>query len=189
MPPPPAPVRHPPLGTSNSFLASAHNTPLSSSHGPAGRKRDRDRAERERERERDSKSAAASDADADGEMEDYINYPGAGTASASGSAAGPGAYGVTGPVSAGGRGNRGGYTITHPPPPTQEVDVDVDMDADADGELDAEGERDDKPYCFCQMPSYGEMIGCDNDECPYEWVRPVSHSIVFELSTRCKLVS
>jgi hypothetical protein len=42
---------------------------------------------------------------------------------------------------------------------------------DADGEADADGEPDDRLYCICQQKSYGEMIGCDNDECPYEWVR------------------
>ncbi|CAK9780667.1 unnamed protein product [Cutaneotrichosporon oleaginosum] len=48
-------------------------------------------------------------------------------------------------------------------------------------EEDAEGEEeepiaeamdvdnDDQIYCFCQQKSYGEMIGCDNDQCPYEW--------------------
>lgn len=24
-------------------------------------------------------------------------------------------------------------------------------------------------YCLCNQVSYGEMIGCDNDECPLEW--------------------
>ena len=24
-------------------------------------------------------------------------------------------------------------------------------------------------YCFCQRVSFGDMVGCDNDECPYEW--------------------
>ncbi|XP_036396481.1 inhibitor of growth protein 1-like [Megalops cyprinoides] len=24
-------------------------------------------------------------------------------------------------------------------------------------------------YCLCDQVSYGEMIGCDNDECPIEW--------------------
>eukprot|EP00798_Chlamydomonas_sp_ICE-L_P006906 gene6906-30884_t len=24
-------------------------------------------------------------------------------------------------------------------------------------------------YCYCQMPSHGEMVACDNDECPTEW--------------------
>lgn len=30
-------------------------------------------------------------------------------------------------------------------------------------------EADDTVYCLCQQTSYGEMIGCDNDHCPYEW--------------------
>jgi len=24
-------------------------------------------------------------------------------------------------------------------------------------------------YCLCKRVSYGEMIGCDNEECPVEW--------------------
>ncbi len=28
---------------------------------------------------------------------------------------------------------------------------------------------DDKKYCICQQPSYGDMVGCDNEKCPYEW--------------------
>lgn len=24
-------------------------------------------------------------------------------------------------------------------------------------------------YCFCQRVSFGDMIGCDNDECKYGW--------------------
>lgn len=44
----------------------------------------------------------------------------------------------------------------------------------------AKAERDASPadlpidpneptYCLCNQVSYGEMIGCDNDECPIEW--------------------
>lgn len=28
---------------------------------------------------------------------------------------------------------------------------------------------DDELYCFCQQVSYGEMVGCDNENCKYEW--------------------
>ncbi|XP_077584066.1 inhibitor of growth protein 1 [Stigmatopora nigra] len=28
---------------------------------------------------------------------------------------------------------------------------------------------DEPTYCLCEQVSYGEMIGCDNDECPKEW--------------------
>lgn len=37
------------------------------------------------------------------------------------------------------------------------------------GEGNGEDERDETLYCFCRKVSYGEMIGCDNDECKYEW--------------------
>ncbi|KAJ6519426.1 hypothetical protein C8R45DRAFT_951445 [Mycena sanguinolenta] len=43
-----------------------------------------------------------------------------------------------------------------------------EMDVDAEGEEEAEGE-DENLYCFCQKQSYGDMIACDNDDCPYEW--------------------
>lgn len=75
-----------------------------------------------------------------------------------------------------------------PPPTTQhqrsrlsrqvhpeEEDMDADADADADmepagGDEEVEDEADDNtPYCTCQSPSYGDMIGCDNPGCPYEW--------------------
>lgn len=30
-------------------------------------------------------------------------------------------------------------------------------------------DTDNNLYCFCQRVSFGEMIGCDNDDCKYEW--------------------
>lgn len=50
-----------------------------------------------------------------------------------------------------------------------------DADASSGGVgsgIDAEGgddEKDENLYCFCQKVSYGEMIGCDSDDCKYEW--------------------
>jgi inhibitor of growth protein 3 len=35
-----------------------------------------------------------------------------------------------------------------------------------DEEMD---EADEKKYCTCRSVSYGDMIACDNDDCPYEW--------------------
>lgn len=35
--------------------------------------------------------------------------------------------------------------------------------------FDGEEERDENLYCFCQRGSFGEMIGCDSDDCKYEW--------------------
>ncbi|KAF7320196.1 hypothetical protein MKEN_00804100 [Mycena kentingensis (nom. inval.)] len=46
--------------------------------------------------------------------------------------------------------------------------MDIDVDGDDEGEADGEGE-DENLYCFCQKQSYGDMIACDNDDCPYEW--------------------
>ena len=55
--------------------------------------------------------------------------------------------------------------------------VDVDTPADrsdngeeADGEDDAdEGEENEPRYCYCNEVSYGEMVACDNENCPREW--------------------
>lgn len=30
-------------------------------------------------------------------------------------------------------------------------------------------DADNNLYCFCKRVSFGEMIGCDNDDCKYEW--------------------
>ncbi|KAI0036470.1 hypothetical protein K488DRAFT_75992 [Vararia minispora EC-137] len=47
---------------------------------------------------------------------------------------------------------------------------DEDAEGEDDDEAMADGNDDDEAlYCFCQKPSYGEMIGCENDECAYEW--------------------
>ena len=32
---------------------------------------------------------------------------------------------------------------------------------------------DEQTYCICTQVSFGEMIACDNGECPYEWVRQI----------------
>ncbi|KKA26118.1 hypothetical protein TD95_004699 [Thielaviopsis punctulata] len=42
------------------------------------------------------------------------------------------------------------------------VDVDEEM-----GDYDESG--DNKKYCLCQKVSFGDMVACDNDDCPYEW--------------------
>jgi len=35
--------------------------------------------------------------------------------------------------------------------------------------LDMPVDPNEPTYCLCQQVSYGEMIGCDNFECPIEW--------------------
>ncbi len=67
----------------------------------------------------------------------------------------------------------------HPINGLTQVDEDVDMnddddDDEVDDEEDEEEEEDDdgddnKKYCICRNVSHGNMVACDNDECPYEW--------------------
>ncbi|CRG90450.1 Inhibitor of growth protein 3 [Talaromyces islandicus] len=44
------------------------------------------------------------------------------------------------------------------------LDSDDDMEDDED-----EGGEDTKVYCTCRSVSHGDMVACDNDNCPYEW--------------------
>ena len=49
---------------------------------------------------------------------------------------------------------------------------DKDPDGDevvGDAEDEDEDGGDDKKYCLCHNVSYGDMVACDNDNCPYEW--------------------
>ncbi|KAL7312710.1 hypothetical protein PS15m_012373 [Mucor circinelloides] len=32
-----------------------------------------------------------------------------------------------------------------------------------------ESDKGEPLYCFCQQVSYGEMVACDGENCPYEW--------------------
>lgn len=48
-----------------------------------------------------------------------------------------------------------------------EMDADG-MDVDAEGGEEGE-EGDDQKYCTCQRVSWGDMVACDNEDCPYEW--------------------
>ncbi|EEH48293.1 uncharacterized protein PADG_04377 [Paracoccidioides brasiliensis Pb18] len=43
-----------------------------------------------------------------------------------------------------------------------------ESEGEADEEED-EGGEDTKTYCTCRSVSHGDMVACDNDECPYEW--------------------
>lgn len=59
-------------------------------------------------------------------------------------------------------------------PPIANKDADGDEalgDADDDEEEEEEEEDggDDKKYCLCHNVSFGDMVACDNDNCPYEW--------------------
>jgi len=41
--------------------------------------------------------------------------------------------------------------------------------ANADIGLDMAVDPNEPTYCLCHQVSYGEMIGCDNPDCPIEW--------------------
>ena len=98
------------------------------------------------------------------------------------------------PTGGGGGGGSGGArpslsarssttTSYHPPRGSRHKSTSIsDMDdVDADGEVEmaeqeaeAEADGDETLYCMCQQKSYGEMIGCDNNDCQFEWVSLVS---------------
>ncbi|KAJ5707927.1 Zinc finger PHD-type [Penicillium malachiteum] len=40
---------------------------------------------------------------------------------------------------------------------------------DMDDDEEDEGNEDTKVYCTCRTVSHGDMVACDNDNCPYEW--------------------
>ncbi|KAI1401061.1 inhibitor of growth proteins N-terminal histone-binding-domain-containing protein [Hypoxylon fuscum] len=57
--------------------------------------------------------------------------------------------------------------------PRRSLDGDVEM-ADhggggGGGGSDDEEDEEGKKYCLCQHVSYGDMVACDNNDCPYEW--------------------
>ncbi|KAI4749118.1 hypothetical protein E4T50_00643 [Aureobasidium sp. EXF-12298] len=56
-------------------------------------------------------------------------------------------------------------------PPELENEVeDEEVEQVADEEEVEEAEDADEPkYCYCGQGSFGEMIACDNDDCPMEW--------------------
>lgn len=53
--------------------------------------------------------------------------------------------------------------------PTGSLAFDADLqDVGFEGPMQGE-DADNNLYCFCQRVSFGEMIGCDNDDCKHEW--------------------
>jgi len=70
---------------------------------------------------------------------------------------------------------RGDMRLAPPPPAIDDPSVPELADDEVDEEEDDEvSEHDpDDPnepkYCYCNRGSYGEMVACDNDDCPKEW--------------------
>jgi hypothetical protein len=44
-----------------------------------------------------------------------------------------------------------------------------EAEAEAEPEVESEEDGDEPRYCYCNEVSYGNMIACDNDDCPREW--------------------
>lgn len=42
-------------------------------------------------------------------------------------------------------------------------------ESDTSGQLDWTYDPNEPRYCICNQVSYGEMVGCDNQDCPIEW--------------------
>ncbi len=43
------------------------------------------------------------------------------------------------------------------------------VEEDEDEEMMDPDSDDKRLYCTCRNVSYGNMVACDNDDCPYEW--------------------
>lgn len=48
-------------------------------------------------------------------------------------------------------------------------EADLEMIGDEGEEADADNAGDDRTYCYCDRVSFGNMIGCDGDDCAREW--------------------
>ncbi|OJD12636.1 hypothetical protein AJ78_06808 [Emergomyces pasteurianus Ep9510] len=44
-----------------------------------------------------------------------------------------------------------------------------ESEEEGEEEEEDEGGEDTKTYCTCRSVSHGDMVACDNDDCPYEW--------------------
>lgn len=64
---------------------------------------------------------------------------------------------------------------TNPPPLHHSEGSDHVVTPGVEMDVGAEGDADSTLYCTCRQVSYGEMIGCDDDECEIEWVSEWSY--------------
>ena len=54
--------------------------------------------------------------------------------------------------------------MTPVPTPPMEVKIGKELVP-----VDLEIDPNEPTYCICKQVSFGEMIACDNDDCPIEW--------------------
>ena len=54
---------------------------------------------------------------------------------------------------------------------SEEADISKHVHEEEEEENEEEdgGNEDTKVYCTCRTVSHGDMVACDNDDCPYEW--------------------
>ncbi|ELT89615.1 hypothetical protein CAPTEDRAFT_87477, partial [Capitella teleta] len=64
-------------------------------------------------------------------------------------------------------------------PPVLAVPINISLSHPSDV-LDMPVDPNEPTYCLCHQVSYGEMIGCDNPDCPIEWF----HFACVELATK-----
>jgi len=50
--------------------------------------------------------------------------------------------------------------------------VPMTLSTQAEEPLDCEEEDVTRLWCYCHEPSFGDMILCDNEECPIKWFHP-----------------
>lgn len=123
----------------------------------------------------DSELSDADSSIASGDESDGPRTGGRGTPAARSSGSGGGGGSGSGSGSGSGPGQH--HPGSHPPhhhhhegPPGHSGAPRTKREHDEDHSYVEEDEgSDDKKYCICQKVSFGDMIACDNEDCPYEW--------------------
>ncbi|CAG0921000.1 unnamed protein product [Notodromas monacha] len=60
-------------------------------------------------------------------------------------------------------------TAGSPEPPEPGLIPGIELAKTAGEVFDMPVDPNEPTYCLCQQVSYGDMIGCDNQDCPIEW--------------------
>ncbi|XP_069142606.1 inhibitor of growth protein 3-like [Argopecten irradians] len=54
-------------------------------------------------------------------------------------------------------------------PAAEEVSTELQIVDEHGTPIDWQNDPNEPRYCLCNQVSYGDMVGCDNDDCPIEW--------------------
>jgi hypothetical protein len=77
-------------------------------------------------------------------------------------------------------------------PPGSQDNSDAGGDADGNDEVaeveevDEEEDGEEQRYCYCQRVSFGDMVACDNENCPREWFHLSCVGLSRAPSSKCK---